>query len=69
MSTSTTTLRYPSYMNNDLISLISSLIPTPMCHFLMTAYNLTQLQSKSNVVIIKYHQNHCFRCYEKIAIN
>lgn len=38
MAASTTTLRYPGYMNNDLVSLISSLIPTPRCHFLMTAY-------------------------------
>ena len=29
MSVSTTTLRYPSYMNNDLIGLIAPLIPTP----------------------------------------
>ena len=38
MAASTTTLRYPGYMNNDLVSLVSSLIPTPRCHFLMTAY-------------------------------
>jgi tubulin gamma len=25
-------------MNNDLMGLISSLIPTPRCHFLMTGY-------------------------------
>ncbi len=36
MSTSTATLRYPSYMNNDLIGLIAPLIPTPNLHFLMT---------------------------------
>jgi tubulin gamma len=36
MSASTTTLRYPGYMNNDLIGLIASLIPTPRLHFLMT---------------------------------
>ena len=35
---STTTLRYPGYMNNDLIGLVASLIPTPRCHFLMTGY-------------------------------
>ena len=29
-------VRYPSYMNNDLVGLIASLIPTPRCHFLMT---------------------------------
>ena len=38
MSVSTTTLRYPGYMNNDLIGLIASLIPTPRLHFLMTGY-------------------------------
>ena len=29
MAASTATLRYPSYMNNDLVGLIASLIPTP----------------------------------------
>lgn len=38
MSASTTTLRYPGYMNNDLVGLLASLIPTPRCHFLMTGY-------------------------------
>ena len=38
MSVSTATLRYPSYMNNDLIGLIAPLIPTPNLHFLMTGY-------------------------------
>ncbi|XP_038045206.1 tubulin gamma-1 chain [Patiria miniata] len=51
MSTSTTTLRYPGYMNNDLIGLIASLIPTPRLHFLMTGYTpltvSSDLKSKS----------------------
>jgi tubulin gamma len=38
MAASTTTLRYPGYTNNDLVGVIASLIPTPRCHFLMTAY-------------------------------
>eukprot|EP00826_Nyctotherus_ovalis_P065080 TRINITY_DN9558_c0_g3_i3.p1 TRINITY_DN9558_c0_g3~~TRINITY_DN9558_c0_g3_i3.p1 ORF type:complete len:434 (+),score=91.68 TRINITY_DN9558_c0_g3_i3:126-1427(+) len=38
MSASTSTLRYPGYMNNDLVGLVASLIPTPRCHFLMTGY-------------------------------
>ncbi|KAK4688703.1 tubulin gamma, partial [Tremellales sp. Uapishka_1] len=38
MAASTTTLRYPSYMNNDLVGIMASLIPTPRCHFLMTSY-------------------------------
>ncbi|KAK9472730.1 Tubulin/FtsZ, GTPase domain-containing protein [Dipodascopsis tothii] len=38
MSASTMTLRYPGYMHNDLVSLLASLVPTPKCHYLMTAY-------------------------------
>ncbi|KAI7865659.1 tubulin gamma chain [Spinellus fusiger] len=38
MSASTTTLRYPGYMNNNLVGMVASLIPTPRCHFLTTAY-------------------------------
>ena len=43
MAASTTTLRYPSYMNNDLIGLLATLIPTPRCHFLMTGYTPIEL--------------------------
>ncbi|EDR13746.1 tubulin gamma [Laccaria bicolor S238N-H82] len=38
MAASTQSLRYPSYMNNDLVGILASLIPTPRCHFLMTSY-------------------------------
>lgn len=38
LSASTTTLRFPSYMNNDLASVIAPLIPIPKCHFISTAY-------------------------------
>eukprot|EP00708_Paratrimastix_pyriformis_P002725 GAFH01001478.1.p1 GENE.GAFH01001478.1~~GAFH01001478.1.p1 ORF type:complete len:475 (+),score=160.38 GAFH01001478.1:9-1433(+) len=38
MAASTTTLRYPGYMNNDLVGLVASLVPTPRCHFLMSGY-------------------------------
>ena len=38
MAASTTTLRYPGYMNNDLIGMIASLIPIPRLHYLMTGY-------------------------------
>ena len=40
MSVSTTTLRYPSYMNNDLIGLIAPLIPTP--RFEKTMHSISQ---------------------------
>ncbi len=51
MSASTTTLRYPGYMNNDLVGLVASLIPTPRCHFLMTGY--TPLTVEKHVSSIK----------------
>ena len=38
MAASTTTLRYPGYMNNDMVGLLANLIPIPKCHFLMTGY-------------------------------
>ncbi|GAB1193582.1 hypothetical protein APSETT444_002803 [Aspergillus pseudonomiae] len=38
MSASTTTLRYPGYMHNDLVGIVASLIPTPRSHFLITSY-------------------------------
>lgn len=38
MSASTSTLRYPGYLHNDLASIMASLIPLHSCHFLMTAY-------------------------------
>lgn len=50
MSVSTATLRYPSYMNNDLIGLITPLTPTPRLHFLMTGYTpLTTEKEVANV--------------------
>ena len=51
MSVSTATLRYPSYMNNDLIGLIAPLIPTPKLHFLMTGY--TPLTSEAEHAAIR----------------
>eukprot|EP00941_MAST-03F_sp_MAST-3F-sp1_P001561 g1561.t1 len=50
MAASTTTLRYPGYMNNDLVGLIASLIPTPRCHFLMTGYTPLTIESKTSAV-------------------
>ena len=41
MAASTNTLRFPGYMNNDMIGIISSLIPTPRLHFLMTGLGVS----------------------------
>lgn len=38
MSAATNTIRFPGFMNNNLVSLVSELIPTPRCHFLMSSY-------------------------------
>lgn len=48
MAASTATLRFPGYMNNDLVGLVASLIPTPRCHFLMTAYTPLTLDSSQS---------------------
>lgn len=51
MSVSTATLRYPSYMNNDLVGLIAPLTPTPRLHFLMTGYTplTTESADQTNI--------------------
>jgi len=50
MSSSTSTLRFPGYMNNDLVGILASLIPTPRSHFLMTGYTpLTVDNNLSNI--------------------
>lgn len=53
MAASTTTLRYPGYMNNDLIGLLASLIPIPRCHFLLTGYTPITLASISKSTVRK----------------
>lgn len=53
MAASTTTLRYPGYMNNDLIGLVASLIPTPRCHFLMTGYTPINLSETITTAVRK----------------
>lgn len=65
MAASTTTLRYPGYMNNDLVSLIASLVPTPRCHFLMTGYTPLSMEHtvSQRAVVLLHHVNrnalHC----------
>ena len=54
MSASTATLRYPGYMNNDLLSIINPLIPTPKLHFLMTGYTPLSVENgPTNVKKVK----------------
>ncbi|KIW03506.1 tubulin gamma chain [Verruconis gallopava] len=54
MSASTTPLRYPGYMHNDLCSIVASLIPTPRCHYLMTSYTpFTSTSVEGNVKTVR----------------
>lgn len=50
MAASTTTLRYPGHMNNDLVTLLSSLVPTPRCHFLIAGYTPLSVERQANVI-------------------
>lgn len=45
MAASTTTLRYPGCVNNDMKGLLGSLIPSARCHFLMTGYTPLHLNN------------------------
>ncbi|KAJ2348133.1 gamma-tubulin, partial [Coemansia sp. RSA 2618] len=53
LSASTTTLRYPSYMNNDLASMIAPLIPVPKCHFISTAYTPFTSSSADKTKVVR----------------
>ena len=55
MSASTSTLRYPSFMNNRLAELIVPLIPFPRLHFLMTGYTpfTTESENHSEVTSVR----------------
>ena len=51
MASATSTLRYPGYMNNDMIGMLASLVPTPRCHFLMPGY--TPITLEKNIGVVK----------------
>lgn len=53
LAASTSTLRYPGYMNNDLVGLIASLVPTPRCHFLTAGYTPLSVASEKNLLTKK----------------
>ena len=51
MAATTNTLRFPGFMNNDLVGLISPLVPTPKAHFLTTGYTpFTSARQESRVI-------------------
>jgi len=59
MAASTTTLRYPGYMNNDLVSIVASLVPTPRCHFLMTGYTPITINQQQQGKYLTASQDIC----------
>jgi tubulin gamma len=38
MAATTSTIRFPGFLNSSLTSIVASLVPTPRCHFLMSSY-------------------------------
>lgn len=50
MSAATSTLRYPSYMNNDMSGILASLIPSLKCHFLITGYTPITMEKITSTV-------------------
>lgn len=67
MSASTTTLRYPGYMNNDLVGLLASLIPTPRCHFLMTGYTPLTVERQVRFHCWSFSSILCANCINHCA--
>ena len=50
MANASATLRFPGYMNNDLVGLVAGLVPTPLCHFLVAGYTpLSATTTTTNV--------------------
>uniref|UniRef100_A0A4W6CQI4 Tubulin gamma chain n=1 Tax=Lates calcarifer TaxID=8187 RepID=A0A4W6CQI4_LATCA len=64
MSASTTTLRYPGYMNNDLIGLIASLIPTPLGELWSDLLDvMRRLLQPKNVMVSTGRERQPSHCY------
>lgn len=53
MAGTTNTIRFPGYMNNNLVGIVSSLIPTPRCHFLVTGYTPLSIEGEETYNIQK----------------
>lgn len=53
LASTTNTIRFPGYMNNNLVGIVSSLVPTPRCHFLVTGYTPLTLEGEESQNIQK----------------
>jgi tubulin gamma len=54
MAASTSTLRYPGYIYNNLSSILASLVVTPRCHFLAAAFTPFTSEEFSSVQSIQH---------------
>lgn len=53
LSVSTASLRYPGYVNSDLVSMVASLVPSPRLHFLLTAFTPLQEVSVTTTATVR----------------
>lgn len=53
LSVSTASLRYPGYVNSDLVSMVASLVPSPRLHFLLTAFTPLQEASVTKTATVR----------------
>jgi len=51
-------------MNNDLVGLVASLIPSPRCHYLITGYTPIAFDNDNPSVVKK---NNCLRCNAQVV--
>ncbi|KAH0486960.1 MAG: uncharacterized protein KVP18_000999 [Porospora cf. gigantea A] len=50
MASATATLRFPGYVNNDMVSVLACLVPTPRTHFLITGHSPILVEHQPRVV-------------------
>ncbi|KAK2194457.1 bifunctional Gamma tubulin/Tubulin-FtsZ [Babesia duncani] len=50
MSAATSTLRFPGPINNDMLSIVASLVAIPRCHFLVTSYTPLSIDRHASAV-------------------
>eukprot|EP01013_Petalomonas_cantuscygni_P032259 TRINITY_DN58739_c0_g1_i1.p1 TRINITY_DN58739_c0_g1~~TRINITY_DN58739_c0_g1_i1.p1 ORF type:complete len:476 (+),score=119.68 TRINITY_DN58739_c0_g1_i1:205-1632(+) len=53
MAASTATLRYPGFLNNDLVGLVGALTPVPRLHFLSTGFSPLLVDAQRQLTVRK----------------
>lgn len=60
MAASTATLRFPGFVNNNLISTIAPLVPTPRCHFVTTSLTPLEVENASSTAHLEIRKTTVF---------